>query len=533
MSDVIKKLHASAALVKQLGQTQLPNSRTLSEMLTFDGISLWEVVAPVLAAISFPKELSGNPPPFILRLFKPYLSLAKNKMKTVFSVSDKLYAKDSISLPTEPGVFFLGFSGYMYRDILDPVALRLSKNYQMDYFVIHDEGRLNKSTSKIHNHHFRSIWRYKNHQVVTDEFKLKQKLDLISNYLLSKNALPALDLSSHKISWSHLEINIKFLLKVYLPSLLPYFALTRYILEKHPPSIIVSPDVADPRTRLFCLVGHSMGIPSLDIQFGMYSESSVEWQFFLSDRVAVWGDKARKVFVGHGIPQERITITGSARYDDMAEVSDNQTILTRKRLGIPHGNTMVLFASLYSLKHYSKFNDFHNVLKKVKRTIFKVAHLNNGLSLVVKPHPFENVRDTKRLASGFQNIIFVDPQEDIRELINVCDVFITLGSTTTMDALLAHKLVIFPDSPGLVWWDDMYLKNNVCLVPKSEDEFSRQLKMVVNGQKEILMKDLEPARQHFLQEWVYRVDGHAATRIASLIMEMANNSGKRNPRNNC
>jgi len=63
-------------------------------------------------------------------------------------------------------------------------------------------------------------------------------------------------------------------------------ALTRYILKDHHPAIIISEDVADLRTRLFCLAGRVLGIPLLEVQFGLYAEDSVEWQFLVAERVA-------------------------------------------------------------------------------------------------------------------------------------------------------------------------------------------------------------------------------------------------------
>jgi len=106
-------------------------------------------------------------------------------------------------------------------------------------------------------------------------------------------------------------------------------------------------------------------------------------------------------------------------------------------------------------------------------------------------------------------------------LTKACDVFITLGSTATMDALVARKLVIFPSFPGLVWWDDMYLKNNVAVVVQSGEELERKLKEAINGQRERLLNELEPARRHFLEELVYKPDGQAAPRISALAMQMA------------
>ena len=44
--------------------------------------------------------------------------------------------------------------------------------------------------------------------------------------------------------------------------------------------------MADLRTRLFCLAGRVLGIPLLEVQFGLYAEDSVEWQFLVAERVA-------------------------------------------------------------------------------------------------------------------------------------------------------------------------------------------------------------------------------------------------------
>ena len=52
-----------------------------------------------------------------------------------------------------------------------------------------------------------------------------------------------------------------------------------------------------------------------------------------------------------------------------------------------------------------------------------------------------------------QNIIFASKSDDIRDLINVCDVFVSLGTTATVDAMIAKKLIICPIlvlGPGVI-----------------------------------------------------------------------------------
>jgi hypothetical protein len=311
-----------------------------------------------------------------------------------------------------------------------------------------------------------------------------------------------------------------WLFRIYLPLLLSQVAIARHILEQHRPILLISPDVADPRTRLYCLLGRQLGIPSLEIQFGMYGEEGVEWQFFVADRLAAWGEKAREVLIAHGVPAERITMTGSPRHDSLVEMPASDVAWTRARLGVPEGSSIVVFASTYSPSPYDDFVD-PKLLVLVKKAVFQAADKATGLCLVVKPHPLENVCETKRLARECRNILFTDPHAEIRELIKACDAFVTLGTTSTVDALIAKKLIIWPALPGLVWWDDNFIKSGATLVARSEEELVRSLQMIVDGSRNRILADLEPSRQRFLRQWVHKADGQASARIEALALQMA------------
>lgn len=506
----------AADVTKLIGTSILPNGKTIREVLTIDGVSLWDVVTPLLAAFWLPKEIARKTQPsFYAGRLKPHLALIKQYLRSLISV--KRGSKGCPSWPSDNVFLLLGFSGYMYRDVLEPVRSYFSEKGNVNCVIIHDEGCLQKTAVKLSGECVHSIWWYRNSVIDAEVRTMRLALKSSVSSLISVNLLRWLVESIGSDLGSRVEGTFNWLFKVYLPALLPYLAIARHILMEKRPSLIIASDNADPRTRIFYMVGRLLGIPSLEVQFGLHSKNSVEWQFLAADRVAVWGENVRKSLINtHDVPEERVTTTGSPRFDGLSQSDE-----ARSRLGISDNKVMVLFASLYLLDHYSEFGDYPEVLKSVKKSIFSAVSDIEGMVLVVKPHPLENVRDTRHIAKGYKDIVFVDQRDDIRELIRACDVFITLGSTSTMDALVAKKIVVFPAFPGLVWWNDMYLKNNVTVEVKSEEELSCVLKEVVGGQSDRLLKDMEPSRQNFLRGMVHQADGHASARIADLAIQMA------------
>ena len=65
------------------------------------------------------------------------------------------------------------------------------------------------------------------------------------------------------------------------------------------------------------------------------------------------------------------------------------------------------------------------VLEEMKVAVFEAVHQLDGIRLVVKPHPHENVAQTKKLIGHPTNIELVDASVDIRHLILECDMFVT------------------------------------------------------------------------------------------------------------
>ncbi|MGD0088591.1 MAG: CDP-glycerol glycerophosphotransferase family protein [Planctomycetota bacterium] len=520
-SNLIPTLERSAALVKAWGAGRLPDGRTLEETLTVEGVPLWDVMAPTLAFYNVPKALSTALPRNVLRRhLRAYVSRVKHQVFDL--VTRRKNMRGCSRWPAgEQTPVFLGFNAYMYRDILQPVCSELLRRGEQA-IVLHDWRRFLNTAEITGGDELHSIWEHWDGEAQTFARQLG------ASYRRMRDALEQPALLAQLIRdeqgqplWPQMEESFLWMLRAFLPWILPQIAVARHILRQHRPALLVTPEspCLDPHAQIYYALACQEAIPVLDVQFGVLSNEAFEYCFIRGQRIAAWSDNSRETFIAHEVPPEKIVITGSPRHDCMVNVSAGEVRHTRAKLGVPYGRKMALFASTYSVAAYSQMAD-PGILSQVKRAVCQVSGRMEGLCLVVKPHPLENVKETKRLAAGCPNIIFADKKSDIRELTRACDVFITLGSTATMDALIARKLVIWPAFPKLVWWDDQYLKFGAVLVAQDEEALGACLRQVVDGESEKILAKLDGPRNNLLRQWTHECDGQATSRVIALMRKM-------------
>ena len=80
--------------------------------------------------------------------------------------------------------------------------------------------------------------------------------------------------------WDRLEYVFNRFFRADLPLFVPQAVVAQHILKNHRPALVISPDVADPRTRVYTLLCRQMGIPCMEVQFGLAGDEGIEWQFF-------------------------------------------------------------------------------------------------------------------------------------------------------------------------------------------------------------------------------------------------------------
>ena len=122
---------------------------------------------------------------------------------------------------------------------------------------------------------------------------MKKELYRTQRNLRASNVLLNIIRDDDRCIWEQLENVFNRFFRAYLPLFVPQAVVAQHILENHRPALIISPDVADPRTRVYTLLCRQMGIPCLNVQFGMAGEEGIEWRFFSADKL-LSGEKLQK-----------------------------------------------------------------------------------------------------------------------------------------------------------------------------------------------------------------------------------------------
>jgi len=506
-----------ATLIERLGATTLPGGQTLSEALNIDEVPFWEIFAPELAYRHLTTAVASvGPFARAKQVLRPYLLRLKRGIK---AQQKRRNIEDCASWPAGKTVLCLAFTERMYRDVLEPVVERLIKRNTFSAVVLQDAVQSGNRSLSMGNCVYQTTSQHLDANVQERLRHLKQTLAQVEKHFKSTRALAELKVGLDPILSNALEQLFHLLFKGYIPMIAPQAVLARHILEKHRPSIVLSPDTADSRTRVYALLCEKMGIPCLDVQFGLAGDEAIEWRFFAASRVAVWGESSKRFLVKHGVAEEKIHVTGSPRHDTLVNPPDEVFDSFRTTFNQTEMRKIVVLASTYTDTAHADFTD-PDILREMKLAIFRAADCSPGLLLIVKPHPHENVDETRVLCGNCQNVVFAEQTSDIRAVISVCDAFISFGSTATIDALIAGKLAVCPIFPG--WpFSDVFRDSGAVLVPQSAVEVMTLFKKLEKGNLLEQKAALGGARSEYLQEISHQLDGLASARIEKLVLEMA------------
>jgi hypothetical protein len=517
MAEIVDDLRRSAQLVKSIGGSLLPDGRTLSDALTMDGIPYWEVFAVELSRIYLPPCLSGNDGKGVFaKVVRPNLVRAKYFARDLARL--RKHRHEYSGQPASEAILCLDFSDHISRDVVQPVVRELADHQDKKIICLRDHEWNGSAGTSHPNVLSRTTWNFWSDELRVKARGLRRQLGLTRKSLTKSKALEQIVDAIDPNLRGVIQPALNRLLVGEFASLIRHGVLSRHILQQQRPSLVFAGDIADPRTRIYILQCKALGIPCLGLQFGLIGPASIEWRFFPADLVAVWGEDSKETLISHGVPSNQIAITGSPRNDSLFNFSASEAVVIKKKLGIPERSPVVLLASTFQLKSYDKYSA-PELLRAMKKAIFDSADQYSTIYLVVKPHPSEDENETKSFASTNSKIIFVSRTEDIRELIKICDCFISFGSTATVDALLSNKLVVCPAFPGWIW-SKFLIDTGAVHSPASPEEIRDVFRLISTSCHSILASQLAPARDRLVEHWIYRNDGLGAQRIASLALSM-------------
>ena len=511
MNAFQKILHNSSSLVKKWGERSRTGGRSARELLMVDGVSIWDIMTVELALYLIPDGLAEQSGRKTLRqILTPYL----RPIKYAFWKKAPVNNSDCARWPSGNTALFIGFTSYMARDVLQPIIDLMLCEHGLTPVLLTTDSSLS-SDGVAHAH---SVNRHRSRQTVDEARELAKSIRRASTILTREEQYRQIFADGHRPLWQLVKHGVRRAFNVHASFFLPdTIAVARHILTAHRPSVIVSIDVADPRTRVYSILGAALGIPTVQVQSGLVDQGVVEWQFLLDDIVAAQGNQARDVFLSHGVPSEKIYVTGSPRYDSLVKATDQEISALRERFGVPPGNRVVVFASSYSLAIFDNYlAESVTLLQSMKKAMFAAIALVPGVTLIVKPHPLEDVSETRALVVDHSRVVFAEQKEDIRPLVSACDAFFTLGSTATLEGLILEKTTVCPAFPGWSFSDHIILTGAV-EAPRSEYDIVVALREIVEDGGAGILQRHATQRSEYLAS-MFRDGGRgAARRIADLL----------------
>lgn len=514
-----KVLTYSSGLVEKFGEYEVLKKIKLRSLLTIKKLSYWDIFSVEFAHSFLPLALERKSIHigFIYR-FKSYLRYYKNIIKDFFYKYYYKVVQDDI--PVGRTFIFLGFSARIYRDTLAPIVELLSKRTDCQVIVLYDQKIVEDSFPASQNLKYESIWQHWAPKMGCEVHHLCSSIDAIYLSLVKNNSIAKMLSILIKDHTKSKNINFLFhkFFKSQMRNIVPRVILAENIIKKYKPSLLITSDMADSRVRVYTSLCKSLNIPTLEIQYGMMGNEGL-WRFFNSDAVATWGQSSKAIMIKEGVPDEKIIVTGAPRHDESATSSREYLDALKNKYSESGRKIIILLASTYFHKSH-KDHPHAKALNLMRLAISEATASNSNLMLLVKPHPHEDVKQTKKIFSKFNNIIFIDKDLDIRDYIYICDVFVSFGSTATMDALASKKLTICPVFPD--WgFSKFYENSGAVLTPKSIDDIFKVFSMLSAGLLANLKKKVEPFLDGFIEEHLLEGGGKSAERIEKVIFEMS------------
>jgi hypothetical protein len=509
LSEFVRTLQRSSDLVHEWADAPVDNRSTLRQLLQFHGLPGWEMLAADLALYRIPPALRHSSTGVLSKRLRRRFRAMRHALRPAAAKDES----DCARWPQRPVALFLGFTPYITRDILLPVVTAMEMRDGLAPVVLSDHPRGRPDGTARGRH---SVSRHWTNDTAKDAQQIAGAVHSAFRALARDPEYRRVFSDGGQSLWPSVRENVMDLGLYAQHEISRCAASARHFLSHHRPAVVVSPDVADARTRAFTLLAAQRGVPTVEVQFGACGPEATEWRFFAADRAAVWGTQSGQVLVSHGVPADRVVVTGSPRHDALFNATSADVREFRDRFRIPLGNVAVVFGSTSStMSAYDNAGD-NATLREMKRAIFAAAATFPNLTLIVKPHPLENVDETRALSAGAANVVFADPAEDIRGLSRVCEAFITFGSASTLDALILGKPTLCPAFPG--WrWNDLFVDTGAVAVPQTLREIEAAMRDLVERRGETILAAHAGARDAFLSAWVHDGGRGGTERVIDLL----------------
>lgn len=258
------------------------------------------------------------------------------------------------------------------------------------------------------------------------------------------------------------------------------------------------------RPREFIVASNMNNLKTFALQHGILSEMSPAYimKSKYKDNIVpkitfVWGQKYKDILLRN---------TNMYNDENVKVVGQNRTDLLKQYIGKPEKNKDDKIRILYATQY------FKDILEPATNILFKALSLmNKDYEIVIKLHPADVYYDTyKSLISKYEiknaNII---KDGDIYELIDWCDVVVSVHSTVVIEGALLNKpsiCILLPkynDAGGFV-------RDGISIGVKDEIELKERLDNIHEFK-------FDSKFNEYMEYNFYKIDGKVTERIVNSI----------------
>ena len=202
-------------------------------------------------------------------------------------------------------------------------------------------------------------------------------------------------------------------------------------------------------------------------------------------------------------PEESLVITGQPRYDylyDMVRSMDKDKFLKEKKLKHP----LIVWISQFGYpqsENRMNIDCFMHLIESIPVNLF------------IKPHPSETDLSIYQPLLLHKNVV-LSKDINLYKLLNVCDLIITKNSTTAMEAAALNKPIIVLNLSGEPDAVD-YVQEGIALGVYNKEELIPTVKRLLEDDSILCRR-----RDEYVSRYLYKMDGRSSQRVADFLEKL-------------
>ena len=313
--------------------------------------------------------------------------------------------------------------------------------------------------------------------------------------------------------WSTLELLFKALMaKIYLPNYILTIEAAKLLLSQVRPKSIFLPYETGVYAMAFIVAAEELGIKTIGIQHGIIHKGHFDYSIDnlrtktssigcpIPTCLLVFGEFYRKLLVEtFSYPSDRVITVGNPAYESVqTEIMDSRRQKILLDVGLDPSKKTVLVATS---GHQAKYGRGDYDVLIVKALSESLAQMGSDIQVLVKVHPIEDATEYLKIVKekNAPNLTVIE-EYPIQQLIAICDVFISVLSTTIFEAMVMNKPVIIVEISEKIHRDIMSVGESGAAMRSSSINLSNTILRVIGDsslRKELSDKSSKAIKYHF------------------------------------